>query len=184
MKYFQLRDDMGIPNRWYLGEIVSEDGTEPRLRAGIPFSEGGMLRSSVHHGERVLDFCLTSFAVPVARRHIADAIGAVAGSDLQSIPLSIPGTAGMMVLNATRVVRCLDESRSEFIKWTIQDHRSDLAGQYRQVTKLVVEPKSIPDNAHFFRIEGWLIALVLSEAVKSALTEAGCLGGQFVEVSP
>ena len=43
----------------------------------------------------------------------------------------------MVVLNSLRVLRCIDEERSEFVKWTKQDHRADLAGQYRQITKLV-----------------------------------------------
>jgi hypothetical protein len=64
-----------------------------------------------------------------------------------------------MVLNALRVIRCLDEERSEFIKWTEGDHRADLAGQYRQVTRLVLDARAIPPDVHLFRGEAWLIAL-------------------------
>jgi hypothetical protein len=35
------------------------------------------------------------------------------------------------VLNAVRVVSCLDEGESEFIKWKAHDHRPDFLGQYR-----------------------------------------------------
>jgi hypothetical protein len=89
----------------------------------------------------------------------------------------------MVVLNSLRVVRCLDEGRSEFIKWTEDDHRADLAGQYRQVTKLVLERSAIPVDAHFFRIDGWLVALVVSEVVKDAMERVGCFGAKFIEVS-
>jgi hypothetical protein len=183
MKYFELYDVVEIPERWHLGDVLSEDGTEPDLSCGIPYLQQEALRSSMTYGEKALDFCLTSFAVPIGTRRVADAIGKIAGADLQSIPVDIRGAYGMMVLNATRVVRCLDETKSEFIKWTAQDHRSDLAGQYRQVTRLVIDPNRVPPAAHFFRIEGWLVALVVSEAVKSALLEAGCLGAKFVQLT-
>jgi hypothetical protein len=111
-------------------------------------------------------------------------VAAVAGNDVECLPVEIGGQSEMMVLNATRVVRCLDESRSEYIKWTKEDHRADLAGQYRQVSRLVLDPLAIPEDAKFFRIEGWLVALVVSEAVKEAMERAGCRGATFTEVSP
>lgn len=183
MKYFEVHDDVYIPERWHLGDVVSGDGAEPHLWSGIPYPQQMALRSLITHDGKPLDFCLTSFAVPIGTQRVAEAIEKVAGADLQSIPVDILGADGMMVLNATRVVSCLDESRSEFIKWTARDHRSDLAGQYRQVTKLVINPEVIPPAAHFFRIEGWLISLVVSEAVKTAMTQSGCLGAKFVQLT-
>jgi hypothetical protein len=89
----------------------------------------------------------------------------------------------MVALNSLRVVRCLDEQYSEFLKWTKEDHRADLAGQYRQVTKLALRASAIPADAHFFRIEGWTVALVVSELVKTAMESVGCLGAKFIEIS-
>lgn len=184
MKYFELLDDISLLNRWHLGEVTLNDGIEPRLRAGIPFEQTGNLTAPVTRPGRVLDFSLTSFAVPVATRQLAEVVAAVAGPDVQKLPVDIAGQAGMMVLNAVRVIRCLDEGRSEFIKWTKQDHRADLAGQYRQVTKLVLDSRAIPSDAHFFRVEGWLVALIVSEAIKNAMEREGCLGAKFIEVTP
>lgn len=76
----------------------------------------------------------------------------------------------------------LDEARSEFIKWTEHDHRADLAGEFRQVTKLVLARDTIPDDAHFFRIAGWEVALIVSEEVKSAMERVGCFGAEFIEL--
>jgi hypothetical protein len=182
-RYFDLMDDVTIPGRWHLGDVLAEDGSEPRLRAGIPFG-GGRLVVPVHHPGIVLDFCLTSFAVPIASAALARAVAAVAGDDVECLPVEIAGQHEMMVLNATRLVRCLDESRCEFIKWTKEDHRADLAGQYRQVSKLMLDPLSIPADVHFFRVEGWRVALIVSEAVKVAMERAGCQGAQFEQVSP
>lgn len=184
MRYFELLDDVTVPQRWQLGEVRAQDGTEPRLRVGIRQPDVGPLEAEVTKPGRVLDFSLTSFAVPIAAASLANAIVAIAGSDVQCLPVNVAGQAGMLALNVVRVVRCIDETRSEFLKWTARDHRADLAGQYRQVTRLVVDPASIPADARFFRPEGWLVALVVSERVKAAMERAGCLGAKFVEVSP
>lgn len=91
----------------------------------------------------------------------------------------------MMVLNALRMVRCIDESRSEFDKFTEDDPvRPDLAGQYSSVPKLIIDPKLIPPDAHFFRIQDWEVALLVSEAVKDAMERVGCVGATFTDVNP
>jgi hypothetical protein len=107
---------------------------------------------------------------------------AVAGSSLQCIPAIIPGGADMVVVNALNVIRCLDENRSEFVKWTLADHRADLAGHYRQISTLVLNEAEIPVATHVFRIHGSLVELVVSERVKVAMEAVGCLGARFIEV--
>ncbi|HTN87244.1 MAG TPA: DUF1629 domain-containing protein [Sorangium sp.] len=106
----------------------------------------------------------------------------VAGADVQPIPVNIAGQPGMFVLNTLRTLRCVDELHSEFIKWTKQDHRADLAGQYRQITKLVLDEAKIPRDAQIFRIEGSLVELIVSAAVKDAMERVGCLGAKFIEL--
>ena len=88
----------------------------------------------------------------------------------------------MMVLNALRRIRCINEEHSEFIKWTEQDHRPDLAGKYRSVPKIVLDRKAIPRDAHFFRIEDWEVVLVVSEVIKDAMERVGCNGAEFIEL--
>lgn len=182
MKYFRLRDDVTIQGRWHLSGVVLATGVEPLLDAGKLVRESGPLSGAVSHPGRVLGFTLTSFNVPVVTSSVADAVHGVAASDVQCLPIEIAEQAGMMVLNALRVVRCLDETRSEFIKWTSHDHRAELAGQYRQVTRLALAPGTVPADAHFFRVEGWLVALVVSEMVKEAMERVGCLGAKFVQL--
>ena len=184
IRYFQLRDDMTIHGRWHLAEVLLPSGEEPLLDVGIPLHDVGPLEGTVSHTGRVLDFSLTSFAVPVATRKLADVVSAVAGADVQSVPVAIAGQSSMMVLNSVRVIRCIDEGRSEFIKWTKSDHRSDLAGQYRQVTRLILDLAAVPRDAHFFRVEGWVVALIVSEEVKVAMERAGCGGAKFIDVTP
>lgn len=182
MKYFDLVDEMSSTRRWHVGEIVLPDGTEPDLIRGGRLEHSGPLRAEVHHIGYVLEYCRTSFGVPIATRVLAHAISSVVGPDVQSIPITISGQSGMMVLNALRYIRCVNEQRSEFIKWTKHDHRPDLAGKYRSVPKIVLDRNTIPPDAHFFRIKDWEIALIVSETVKNAMVRVGCYGAEFTEL--
>jgi hypothetical protein len=182
MRYFELIDDVHIQNRWHLGEVCAADGTTPRLRAGLPFS-GAALRAVVFQSGDPLPFALSSFGVPIVQVAVAEAMARVAGQDVQRLPVEVLGGKGFEALNLLRVVDCFDQRRSEFVKWTAQDHRADLAGQYRMVTRLRLEPEAVPPDAHAFRIKGWVIAIIVSERVKEAMEEVGCLGAKFSPVT-
>ena len=163
-------------------EVPGHSGPHPEAYHKAVYTRLEKATGEVHHVGRVLDFCLTTFAAPIATSALAEAVQSVAGADVQCIPVTISGQTGMYVLNCLRVIRCLDESKSEFLKWTEQDHRADLAGQYRQVTKLVLERSPIPIGAHFFRIKDWDVALIVSETVKNAMERVGCYGAEFTEL--
>lgn len=114
---------------------------------------------------------------------MAQVVFAAAHGDVELVPLSVAGQTGFEVLNALRIVRCVDEARSEFIKWTKDDHRADLAGQYRQITRLRLDTDAIPEDADLFLIESWRVALIVSDVVKDAMEHAGCLGAKFAAVT-
>ena len=183
MRYYKVNDDVNIADRWYLAEVTTDRGIEPRLNEGIRCTFDGAMIATVHKPGTELEFCLTSFAVPVVRSSLAAAIQGLATQDVERLPVSIPGHVDFEVLNCLRVIRCLDEERSSFMKWTISDHRSDLAGQYRMVTKLHILGSVIPSSHHIFRIEGWSIALIVSESMKNTMEAAGCFGAKFIEVT-
>lgn len=42
----------------------------------------------------------------------------------------------------------------------------------------------IPEDASFFRIDGWIVALIVSERVRAAMEQAGCRGAKFIAVTP
>ncbi|MBZ0143936.1 MAG: hypothetical protein K8F56_10165 [Rhodocyclaceae bacterium] len=180
--YYRLIDDVNLSGRWHLGEVAVQDTPE------FNTFEGGELPSDLRavaeiarHG-RALAFCLTSFAVPVASTALGRAVCSVAGREVQQIPTCIGGDSGFVVLHAKNLYDCLDESRSEFVKWTASDHRSDLAGHYRMVTSLSIDSSRVPSDAQVFRIARWSIALIVSERVKRAMEFAGCLGAKFQKV--
>lgn len=162
--------------------LASADADPPPLWEGIPFA-GGELRVDAHRPGRALDFCLTSFAVPVVREHLAAAIQTLVQGDVQRLPLLVRGQSGFEVLNVLRVIECVDEARSVFLKWTRTDHRADLAGQYRSISTMHLLPQALPDDAHIFRIKDWPMGLIVSERIKLTMEAAGCLGAKFVDVT-
>ena len=179
MRLFRLLDDVHVPGRWHLGDIPTDAGTTSRFLSGLSFQ--GQLRAELTRDGVELDFCLTSFAVPVASTRVAACVAAIARHDVQRLPVQIEGHPGFEVLNVVRVIACVDEKRSELTKWTDRDHRPDLAGKYRMVTRLRVDPAAVPNDAHVFRIEGWETAIIVTEVVMLAM--AGCIGAKFEEVT-
>jgi hypothetical protein len=180
--FFRLLDNIHIPGRWHLGEIL-RNGRPVEAWVGNPIKDKQPLQATLDRPGQSLDFSLTSFAAPIARTSIANAIASVAGTDIQHIPIQIDGNAGFEVLNAVRIVDCLNEAESEFIKWTEKDHRPEFAGQYRMVTTLKIDPTRVPRDAHFFRIKGWRIGLIVSKEVKTAMEVSGCFGAIFDDVT-
>lgn len=169
--------------RWHIGDVLLPDGAEFLLKDGVPVDVSKPIHAFVTHPGRVLEFCHTSFGIPLATRALTDAIKAIGGFDVQSIPITISAQTGMFVLHTLRVLRCIDEPRSIFQKFTADDPvRPDLAGQYRSIAKLVLDRSAIPTDAHFFRIKDWEVALIVSEAVKGAMERVGCFGAEFTEI--
>jgi len=181
MKYYRLLDDVNIKGRWHLGELTEHGGSSSiNLWHGVALNERIGIQAEITDVGTPLEFCLSSFGVPIAKKRLALAIREAAGGDLQLLHVDIPGCLDFYALNCVRIVDCLDEGKSEFVKWTKADHRSDLAGEYRMVTKLIVDPIRIPSHAHFFRIKGWTIALIVSERIKTAMELCGSFGAKFL----
>lgn len=53
----------------------------------IPFDMAGVPLIPVTHPGRSIEFCLTSFAVPVATKTLTGVVQSVAGGDVQLVPL-------------------------------------------------------------------------------------------------
>lgn len=179
MNYFRLIDNVGLPGRWHLGEVVDSMGISHECRDGARIAPEMSFQIPIEQEGNPLEFCLTSFGVPISTDRVGRAIEAVAGADIQRLKADIGGKGDFEVLNSVRLIECLDEMRSEFLKWSENDSRPDLAGEYRMVSKLRVDLLKVPQDAHFFRIRGWRIALIVSEQVKCRMEEVGCNGAIF-----
>src|SRR5262249_45444078 len=131
---------------------------------------------------RSLDYSSTVFNVPIVSDKLGLAIAVVAGHDVQRLPARVGGRVGYEAINCIRALDCLDEARSNFGKWTVNDHRPDLAGHYRWIYEMRVDPSRIPSDAHFFMIAGW-VAYIVSQELREAMEHAGCIGAKFADVT-
>lgn len=181
MRYYELFEEVNnIPDRWHLGEIINRiDGSTLELWSGSRMNKPALLEAGITHPGKALDFFLTSFATPIARKPLAQALAGIAHDDLQLLPVRIAGYKDFEILNIVRVVRCLDEKKSKFSKWTKDSFRPDKAGQYEWITNLTVDPSQIPPDAHIFRLKGWHITIIVSEDTKKLMENCGCLGAKF-----
>lgn len=177
-RFFRLRDDRSGAPRWHLGEIADAAGEWVKLANATPFRGTLPLRGAVTHAGPVLAFTLTSFNVPVVSEALGEVVRATVGADAECLPIELPGQAAM-VLNVVRVVRCIDEAGSELDREPGDEGRP---GPYRRVYTLAVDDNAIPADAHLFRVEGWKVALVVSDALKSAMEHVGCEGARFHEL--
>ena len=181
MRYFRLVDDVAILGRWHLGEAMRRETAAVDLCNGEP-AANEPLSVAISRQGHPLEFTLTSFGVPIVTTRLAMKVDRVAHADMQQILTSVDGSTGYVALNVTRLVACVDEARSEFVKWTSQDHRADLAGQYRAIHKLCLDSANIPPDAHFFRVANWTVGIMISDLFRETMVAANCCGAKFLEL--
>lgn len=187
MRYFDLYDDMRIPERWALRSPVDEAGQEVdpwQFGKGRPLELRGMLQLPVARAGRALDFTSTGLAIPVVSRRVVSLFERLGLSgQVQFFPAQVKGQADpSFILNILRVIRCIDEERSEEVQhWKPEDGNPEKVGQYRVVSGMRIDPNQVGD-AQIFRPWGWRVVIIVSEHLKHAMEEEGLMGIRFKEV--
>jgi hypothetical protein len=178
---------MRSPVRWLLADPVDEGGQEInpwQFKKGRTLDLPGTLRFAQAHPGNALDFSLAGMGIPVvSRRMVALFERLDLQQQVQFFPAQVEGHADpYFILNILRVIRCIDEARSEEIHhWKPEDGNPDKVGQYRVVSGMRIDPSQVGD-AHIFRPWGWRVAIIVSEHLKQAMEEEGLTGPRFVEV--
>ncbi len=185
-RYFKLRDDVDLPNRWRLEPPVDETGQEVnpwQFTKGQPVQPAGRLRMSVSRSGVPLDFTLTGLDVPVVRAHVAALLAELAPNDVQFLPVDIEGQPDPFhIFVATRLVRCIDGHATEEVRyWKPEDGRPEKVGKYRYVGGMRIDPSKV-GGTRVFRTWGWTVALIVHEDIKLALERANVTGTHFREV--
>ena len=88
------------------------------------------------------------------------------------------------ILNATRLVDCIDDVASKHVeRWVPEDADAppERAGEYRNVVGMRLDTSRVED-AKVFRPWGWTVVLVVSEDLKDALERTGATGMTFTAV--
>ena len=184
MKWFELLDDTSSNDRWHLGQVTTPEGVEWDFGKTKRYGGNVPVLAEYTNPGRPLDFCYTSFAVPVVTKELGSLILSIAAQDVQCVPLHVAGHGQRMLLNVLQAVDCVDEGRSQFMKWTLEDHRPDLAGTYRQITPLIIDPVAVPAGVQIFRVQKYEIAVIVSARLREAIEGRGFSGAVFRDVNP
>ena len=187
-RFFDLRIDVYVPERWYLAAPVGLAGEE--LDDIWQFSDGKSvevrerLRIPLHRPGKPLDFTTAGAGrTPILSARTASVFRELAPSDVQLFPVEVEGeTEPYYLLNVTRQIRCIDDAASEEVQFYppegVQSHR---AGEYRSVSGLRIDKSKVGD-ARVFRLWGWYSPIIVNGELKEALERTGIVGGRFVEV--
>ncbi|MFL5350092.1 MAG: imm11 family protein [Hyalangium sp.] len=184
-RFFQLADDLYVPQRWYLATPIDSHGRKVHdwdFIKGTPVHVEGRLKIPIKNAGRPLDFSWALLSVPVVHVKVASMLADRAPGDVQLIPADIEGQPDQyLVLVATRLIRCIDEEASKVRFWTPEHGVPDKVGQYMGVDRLCIDKRKV-GNAEVFRPEGWEVALIISEEIKNAMEDMGVTGARFEEV--
>jgi hypothetical protein len=184
--YFKLMDDRRSHSRWHLGTPVDEQGQEIdpwQFDEGRVLELGCMPRFPLDTPGDPLDFCWAAFTILVVSSRFVQLFERLNVRDVQFIPARVEGhSEPYFILNPLRVIRCIDDARSEEVRyWKPEDGQPEKVGEYRVVAGMRIDPTKVGD-ARIFRPWGWRVALVISEDLKLAMEQEGITGTRFVEV--
>lgn len=185
-RYFRLNNDAYVPGRWHLDNPTDSTGRELdnswQFTDGEPVQFAGRLKVPVEHPGRPLDFTFAGLAIPVVHIKVASILAELASNDVQLIPVDIEGQPDQYLLFvATRLIRCIDERASRIRPRTAEQDAPERGWQYASVRDLRIDKSKVGD-AKVFRTEGWNVALIVSDDIKTALERMGATGVKFEEV--
>ncbi len=185
LRFFELSDDVYIPHRWDLGMPRNSQGQKLddwQFRLGQPVHIQERLRVPVEGAGKPLDYTEAGVRLPVVHVRVASLFAELAPDDVQLLPVDVAGQPDQyLILVATRLINCIDEEASRFVRWPPKDVAAHLVRRYSIMYELRID-KSKVGNAQVFRCEGWKTALIVSEKIKDALTAIGATGPKFEEV--
>ena len=187
MHFFEMYYDIYREERWELGETYSPSGLidEWNFTIGKAY-ESSEPMSVTSEGGPPMDFNMAAFDVPIISSVGASIIQQYMQDDVQLIPVEIDGSDSWgdkwFIVNVLKKVKCVNEERSLFTKWTDDDGRPDKTGKFRMVVKLAINNSGL-DNIHLFRIEDWDVALIISSELREKLDNAGVDGIVYTPVT-
>nr|WP_242589035.1 DUF1629 domain-containing protein [Corallococcus macrosporus] len=120
---------------------------------------------------------------PIVSAAVANVFRTFAPADVQLFPVSIEGEAEpYFVVNANRVVDCIDEVRCLEVQHHPEGSFPEYAGEYRWIDGLRIDP-SKTEGAQVLRPMKFKTAFIVSEEIKAALEAVGNLGVSFERVT-
>jgi hypothetical protein len=184
-RYFKLNDDVSIPGRWELDSPTNERGEEMepwQFIEGMPLDIGGRMSCRLLRPGRPLDFSEAPPGIPVVGQRVVELLQRLGVEEVQFFPVRVGSQEELyFVLNATRLVDCIDEARCmRTERWKPEDGRPERVGEYRVVERMRIDPGKV-GGARVFRTWGWPVLVVAAE-VKQTMEREGLKGPRFIEV--
>lgn len=180
--FYRLVADPRDKDRWQLSCPRDDEGFEldPRqFTQGKYIQPKSTLTVGVRRLGRKVDFNFGDFDMLVARSRVGSMVQAMVGEGIQRISARVEGEQEIFeILNPLVRVKCVDEAKSEFLRWGVEDGRPDKVGQYRMITRLRLMSSAIKDR-DFFRVDEWPMALIVSDRLKSELEHQTVTGIAF-----
>ncbi|MBD3640342.1 MAG: hypothetical protein HUJ18_05045 [Marinobacter sp.] len=185
-KFYRVLADPKAVNRWHLKAPVTACGIEidPRnFTSGTFYTGETSLDLQLRRLGQPVDFNFCDFDMLVVKREINSNLERNFGDAIQRIPVRIQNfQEEFEILNVLNVVDCIDEVKSEYLKWEPQDGRPEKIGAYRMMTKLVIDPEKAKGHS-IFRLDGWKIAVIVSDEIKKYLENRSVSGIVFQQVT-
>lgn len=173
MNYYRLDDDVEKQDRWFLDTVIPESNDEWAFWSLVDASGVAVEKTwkvQISRPGTPLDFTFSGFDVPIVNKKAKDVFDSVCPEDFDSLVVEVEGTKDdYHILNVKNSFSRLDEESSIFDKWTENDGRPEKVGEYRTVTRMKIIKEDIPPNKHLFRLNGWEVAVVVSETLAKAL---------------
>jgi hypothetical protein len=189
MEYYRLTDDLGIKRRWYLGDLNVDIEDVWNLRKGrnVNLLIYKDLKIEIDQKGTPLDYtCSNADNIPVISDLFVECLYEFM-HEIDLIPVAVQNLSTNLsnrfyVMVVKNLIDCVDESRSDFRKFEIDDDvRPDLAGEYRSINILKVDKSKISKN--IFRLAKYDLVTIVSEKLKKNLEEAKLYGLKFKLVS-
>lgn len=184
MKYYRLLDDINFLKRWHLRGLIGIDGTvfvrPPMVPMNSPLRDGSY-EVDLQVDGRPMDYTTTSFrSVPIVSFNVVKALSGLDGFTV--FPVRVRGIKQKnpyFILHVWDEVDCVDEDRSEYEKFEINDPvRPDLAGRYSCFFKLFID-QNRASGKNVFRLARSGVEIIVSEVVKDRFEKNSLTGAVF-----
>jgi hypothetical protein len=183
MNFYRLYTDNYFPDHWYLGDINVDDNWIFTDGKPVNVKKNKKLEVEVDEKGVETDFTETSaFIVPIISKRFAECLYEYT-DQVQLLPVKVPSAKdSYYILVIKHEIDCVDESRSEFVKFKENDEiRPDLAGEYKEIHNLKIDKSKVDKS--IFRLGKFGIYIIINEKLKTALEKENLTGFKLELVS-
>lgn len=181
MKYFSLKDDLNVLNRWYIGGIIFPEKFSHWIFLNCKEIEIDKVQFNLRKRGKSLDFTFADFDVPIVSKSLKEFFEDK-NTNLQFIPAEIGEVFDeYYCLNILNEEDCVDKEHSEYEIWEEGNIiRPDKAGQFRSIYKLKISEAFVSEY-EIFRVKGFRNQIIVSENIVEILLKNRISGLRFLE---